>query len=216
MKIINILGATGLVGRHTIELLLADPNISKINSVSRRSLDIVHPKLNEIITPLEKLNDVALNITGDVLILALGASMQSKGNYHVVDLDFGQNAAQIAKKNGINRCVAISSTMASQHSLSKYLRIKAAFERELKEIAFEELLILRPGPLLGRQNERWQERLLNPIFKFFAVISGGKHSKISGVQAEDVARTIHQFCLAKTPKTDTLNSYQINSYHKKD
>ncbi len=37
MTTVNIFGATGLIGGHTIELLLADPRINKINVVGYTS-----------------------------------------------------------------------------------------------------------------------------------------------------------------------------------
>lgn len=210
MTTVNILGATGLVGRHVVERLIDTPEISQINAIGRRQLGITHPKLNEVITPLESLTDFTHEISGDVLVLALGASMQSKGNYQQVDFEFGYTAAKIAKDNNISRCVAVSSAMASKNSLSKYLQTKARFEASLKNLAFENLLILRPGPLLGRKKERWQETLLNPIFGLLAYLSGGKRSVIAKVDAKNIARTICQFCVDEIPKAGIMSSHQIN------
>ena len=43
-------GATGLVGGHLLQLLLADPRYRRVITVSRKELGIEHPKLRSLIT----------------------------------------------------------------------------------------------------------------------------------------------------------------------
>lgn len=50
MKLI-VFGATGMVGSGTLREALADPEVESVLSVSRRSCELQHPKLRELLLP---------------------------------------------------------------------------------------------------------------------------------------------------------------------
>lgn len=208
-----VLGATGFIGSLVVNELLQDENNSGILSVSRHPTGVTHDRLNEIICPLEQINQYKTSISADVLVLALGASRQTGGDYSQVDCNLGLKAAAIARENGIKCCIAISSAMAWQWSPSGYLRIKAKFERELQQLNFDSLTILRPGPLVGRTKERWQETLFLPVLRILATLSGGARSPIRPVMGSKVAKCIAGICAEQQTATRFLSSADIVDGH---
>lgn len=205
-----ILGGTGFVGLEVIRELLNADNKGPVLSLARRSTGITHPRLIEIIGPLEQLSDYKDQLCADVLILALGANLQQGADYRQVDCDFGLTAARLARHNGVEHCIAISAAMASCWSPLGYLRIKARFEDELRHLGFQRLTILRPGPLTGRAQHRWQERLLLPVLSLLAKVSGGAESPICPISGFKVAKCIARLSARQDPATQLLSSSAIS------
>ena len=53
-------GATGLIGSQLLPLLLASERYAKVIVVGRRAVPTLHPKLVQVVTELDKLEDVRL------------------------------------------------------------------------------------------------------------------------------------------------------------
>src|SRR6185436_12028345 len=71
-----LFGATGMVGSGTLREALADPDVEAVLSVGRRSSDVRHAKLRELVLPdLFSLTTAEPELTGwDACIWALGIS----------------------------------------------------------------------------------------------------------------------------------------------
>lgn len=48
-KQLVIVGATGMVGGHALEIALADPGVASVTSIGRRTTGVEHPKLREVL-----------------------------------------------------------------------------------------------------------------------------------------------------------------------
>ena len=73
-----IAGATGLVGRHILHYLLQDPEYSAVTILTRRSLGLSHPKLQEHIIDFDKLEGVGPVIQGNHIFCCLRARHRSE------------------------------------------------------------------------------------------------------------------------------------------
>ena len=206
-----ILGATGFIGSHTVSLLLEQPAINQVIAISRRHLPVEHHKLVQRIGPLDNLPDLMADVRAQVIVLALGAHGLSPASYRLVDRDFGLQAATLARQQGVDCCIAVSSALASLRSPLGYLRTKAAFEQSLSELEFPSLVLLRPGPLLGRHPARWQETLFTPILTLLSKLWGGKSSPILPVPGQQVARCIVELCINTPPGITRLSSTEISA-----
>ena len=76
-----VAGATGLVGKEILALLLADSNYSAVHAVGRRAPDAKHPKL--VVHLSSSLISWASPAVDDVFI-ALGASVWNESVLHAV------------------------------------------------------------------------------------------------------------------------------------
>jgi uncharacterized protein YbjT (DUF2867 family) len=99
--IATLIGGTGLTGAFLVQQLLADPTITKVNSISRRSLKIANPKLAEVlVSGLMQLPSIQAKIHGEIYFCCLGTTIKaagSKENFEKVDHDAVVAFAEIAK-----------------------------------------------------------------------------------------------------------------------
>src|SRR3982075_3879732 len=99
--IATIIGSTGLTGSFLVRQLLADSAITKVISVSRKSLNISNSKLTELlVSDLAELPSIESKIRGELYFCCLGTTIKtagSKENFEKVDRDAIVAFAKIAK-----------------------------------------------------------------------------------------------------------------------
>lgn len=164
-----IIGATGATGKDLVNALLQDANYTQVVTFVRRAGGITHPKLSEVVTDFDKLEDVTKNITGDVLFSCLGTTLKAAGSkekqWHI-DYEIPLNFAGIAKRNGVSRIVLLSAYGAAPTSKVFYSKMKGQLEEETIRLAFDQCVIFRPGMLVRKDTDRLGEKLVTPILKF--------------------------------------------------
>src|SRR5665811_342984 len=77
--IANVIGATGLVGKQLVLILLEDSNFEKVRIFVRRDSGFNHPKLEQNIADFRKTELWTKLLTGDVLFSALGTTLKQAG-----------------------------------------------------------------------------------------------------------------------------------------
>lgn len=151
-----VIGATGLVGRELVKLLLGDPRFSTVRVLVRRSTGLKDQKLQEHILDFEKLEDHADAIRGDVLFSAMGTTIRQAGTKEQqrrIDYDYQYNTAAIAARNGVSTYVLISAAGANASAPFFYMRMKGELEQAVAKLPFKHVHILRPGFLDGDRTE---------------------------------------------------------------
>jgi uncharacterized protein YbjT (DUF2867 family) len=161
-----VAGATGLVGRYLLEVLLEDSFYDQIVVLVRRPLDRFERKLEQRMADFENLR--ASDLAGGThLFCCLGTTMKkagSKAAFRRVDYDYPLMLARIGQEAGALRYMLVSSVGADPDAGSFYLRVKGELERDLEAIHFEATHVFRPAVLLGRREEarggeQWAARL---------------------------------------------------------
>ena len=115
----NVIGATGLVGKHLVQQLLDHPEFETVRIFVRRDAGISHPKLEQQIVDYSNQEVWKNKLQGDALFSALGTTLKqagSKEKQYEVDFTFNLNFAQQAKQNGIENYVLVSSVGADAKS----------------------------------------------------------------------------------------------------
>lgn len=154
-----IAGATGLVGGFVLKRLLASPDYGAVIAVTRRSLGISHPKLTEIVTDFEHVEDAIAHkgTRVDDAFCALGTTIRKAGSQSAfarIDLDYVAAFARAARAAGATRFLLVSAIGASPDSRVFYSRIKGEAEQAVASIDFGATHIFRPGLIFGERNER--------------------------------------------------------------
>ena len=179
----NVIGATGLVGKQLVSLLLKDENFGKVRIFVRKDSGISHPKLEQQIIDFKKYETWEKQLTGDVLFSTLGTTLKqagSKEKEYEVDFTFNLNFAKKAKDNGIKNYVLVSSVGANSRSGIFYTRMKGELDDEVARLGFENLSILRPSSLTGKREEkRLMEMISIPIATFLTKFIFKKYRPIS-------------------------------------
>ena len=161
-----VAGATGLVGRYLLEVLLEDSFYDQIVTLVRRPMELFERKLEQRIVNFEDLR--APDLAGAThLFCCLGSTMKKAGSqaaFRRVDYDYPLMFARLGQEAGARRLMLISSVGADPAAGSFYLRVKGELERDLEPLDFEATHIFRPAVLLGarqedRPGEQWAARL---------------------------------------------------------
>ena len=189
----TIAGATGLIGRHLLEELLADPYFDTVRILIRRPLDINHPKLEKKIVDFNDGDSLLIALSNsDVMFSAVGTTQQNvKGDrdaYRKIDFDIPVKLARFCKMVGCEKFVLVSSIGANSSSKNFYLKLKGEVEDTIKQIGLRSLHIMQPSFLLGERKEsRPGESIVKPLMRLFSFAIPGKYKAI---EAQRVAKAM--------------------------
>lgn len=109
MKLL-LIGVTGLVGRHVLELALADQRTHEIVAFTRRELPVQHPKLRQVIVDFGHLPRDPLLWQVDAVICTLGTTMRAAGSkqaFERVDRLYPLRVAQRARARRFDLCAQL-------------------------------------------------------------------------------------------------------------
>ena len=111
-----------------------------------------------------------------LFISALGTTRGNAGgfeNQRKIDYDLNLSMAKAAKEAGSKIYVLISSSGANSKSALGYPKMKGELEDAVQELGFDNVVILRPGLIVGnRQESRMAEGVLRKIAGFAGSVSG--------------------------------------------
>ncbi len=186
-----ILGATGLVGGKLLQLLLKDSRYDKVKLFSRTSCDISHPKIEEHLGDLFRLEQFAEAFTGEVVFCCIGttkAKTPDKDKYRKIDYGIPVAAAKLAKQNNIAAFQVISAMGADPASSTFYNKIKGEMEQEVLAVGVKNTYVFQPSLLGGDRNEkRFGERMAQFFMGVFSFLIPKKYEII---EPETIARAM--------------------------
>ncbi|PCE62884.1 Rossmann-fold NAD(P)-binding domain-containing protein [Sediminicola luteus] len=213
-----ILGATGLTGGLLLTRLLADGSFGKILSFSRRPVGFKHPKLQEHILDVLKLNEQAELFYADMVFCCIGTTRKKtpdKTLYRAIDLGIPQQAALLCQRNRIETFMVISALGANPDSWFFYNRLKGEMETGVLQAQIPHTYILQPSLILGpRQEQRWGEKIGAVLSKAGQFLMIGPFKKYRPIAAETIAACMHFLALNPYP-IDRMASDKIAAIGKK-
>lgn len=193
-KTIIILGATGLTGRLTTELLLQDSKIDHIKIITRRPSGFEHTKAEDIICDLMKLDSIQHRFIADAVICCIGttkAQTPDKEQYYKIDHGIPLAAARLAKANQIDQFIVVSSVGTSPNSPFFYVRTKGQMERDVKNVGIPHTHIMKPSFINGRPDRaRKGEKWLKRAMAFLDLLLIGPLKKYRSIMAGDIAKAM--------------------------
>lgn len=165
-----LLGATGLVGSYVLQQALSDARVTRVTAPTRRAL-ATQPKLT---APVVDFNDLPRDASwwrADAMLCALGTTIAKAGTrdaFRRIDHTLPLQAARLAHAQGTPTFALCSAAGAHPASRFFYNRVKGELERDLAEIGFESLTIVRPGVIDGERDEhrpaeQWALRALRSV-----------------------------------------------------
>jgi len=173
MKVL-ILGATGLVGRNVLAQALGRSAVTQVMAPTRKPLTTQDKLMNPVGLELERLLPKVASWKPDGAICAIGTTIEkagSKENFRFVDHDLPLLFARVVHQAGTQNFALVSSIGASVDSAFLYVKVKGELERDVREIGFRSLTILRPGIIEGERDEvRLGENLVLKLAHFLAPV----------------------------------------------
>lgn len=191
-----IIGATGLTGNLVLEELLRDNDFKTVRILVRRTVKIIHPKLEQEIINFNDLDDYTKKFgEGDVIFCCIGTTQKKvKGDkelYKQIDYDIPINAAAIGIAKGFKKFLIVSAIGANENSSNFYVSLKGKIENALKQFHFDSLDIFQPSLLNGNRNEtRVLEKMMQGVMDIVSFLFLGPLKKYHAIGADNVAKSM--------------------------
>jgi uncharacterized protein YbjT (DUF2867 family) len=194
MKTALMIGSTGLIGSHLLELLLNSKDYEKVITFVKRDTGLQHPKLTQYIIDFDKPESYKEFITGDDFFCTIGTTIKKAGSkeaFRKVDFEYPRQFASFAIQNKVKQFLIISSLGADANSGNFYLKTKGEIEAFLRDSNFESVSVLQPSLLLGNRTEfRLGEKIGAFFMKAFSFIFLGKLKKYKPIESNTVAKAL--------------------------
>ncbi|CAR27916.1 hypothetical protein ZYGR_0N04030 [Zygosaccharomyces rouxii] len=153
-----ILGATGLCGGSFLRNAIASDKFTEVFTITRRELPSDADNVKQIVeTDSSKWAQLFPETGVKFYFSAFGTTRAAAGsaeNFYKIDHDLNVELAKAAKTKGCTTMVLVSSVGANENSMLPYFKDKGEIERDILALDFDHTIILRPGPLLGRQKSK--------------------------------------------------------------
>jgi uncharacterized protein YbjT (DUF2867 family) len=184
-----ITGATGMVGEGVLNECLKSDAVEKILVIGRRSCEITHPKLTEIIhQDFFDLSAIKNQFAGyDACFFCLGVSALGRSNdeYEKQTYDLTMDFAKTLVQTNIATTFCYISQQGADPTGKSFLnwaRVKGKTENELLKLPFKEVYIFRPGFLKQTAGLKHANKLytyLNWVYPILRKVSTGYASTLT-------------------------------------
>ena len=210
MKIAIVAGASGLIGKELVQKLINSDQYRLIYVLSRKKSGLVNDKIRELVIDFENIGQLKFDEPIDHVFCTLGTTMKQAGsreNFRKVDYEYIIALANLGKQHGASKFIVISAMGANSKSAVFYNKIKGMTEDALKNIGFNQLIILRPSLLLGdRAEKRLAEGISGGFMKVFNFLIPDNYKAI---QVEKVAESMLKMALKSTEKVLVVKSGEM-------
>ncbi len=189
-----LLGATGLVGRSCLELLLQDDRYATVHALTRTPLSQQHPKLRSHVVPFAELARAVAELAASDVFCCLGTTIKKAGSeaaFRQVDYEYPLIAARSAAQSGARQFLIVTALGADPGSRIFYNRVKGEVERAICELPLATVHVLRPSMLLGERSEqRVGEAIGQVAMRALQPLMLGGARKYRPIAGETVARAL--------------------------
>ncbi len=211
-----LLGASGLVGRHTLDRLAHDDRWSRVVTLGRRPLATASGRHEDHVVDFDRLAEHAPLFACDDLFCCLGTTMEQAGSeaaFRHVDLEIPAEAARLAYDAGATQMLLVSALGASPSSRIFYNRTKGEAEAAIQTVGFEAVQILRPSLLTGdRAEPRRGERIAELALYLTAPLLLGPLARLKPTPARAVASALVALAAARTPGVHVVGPQEVRAH----
>jgi uncharacterized protein YbjT (DUF2867 family) len=213
MKTALIAGATGLIGKELLKLLLDDPRYETVKAITRKPMNVANQKLQNIVVDFDSLDKSSDQLKCDDVFCCLGTTMKKAGSkeaFWKVDHDYPALLAKTALAQGAKQFLLVSALGANSTSSIYYNEVKGKIEEYISGIGFVSYHIFRPSLLLGpREESRPGEEAAKVFYKYFSFLIPEKYK---GIEGSKVARAMKHYAALEQPGRYVHESRQLQSF----
>jgi len=194
VKTAIIIGSTGLIGSHLLNLILDSNDYLNVITFVKRDTGIKHKKLTQHIIDFDKPETYKELVVGDDLFCTIGTTIKKAGSkeaFRKVDFEYPRQFAAYALQNKDKQFLIISSLGADSNSGNFYLKTKGEIQDFLKDSKIESVAVLQPSLLLGDRKEfRLGEKIGAFFMKTLSFMFLGNLKKYKAIEAKTVAKAM--------------------------
>jgi uncharacterized protein YbjT (DUF2867 family) len=169
-----ITGTSGMVGRGVLIECLQSDAIESVVIVNRKSIELKHPKLKEIIVPdFMKIQEFKDQLRGlDACFFCAGVSSvgMNEEKYSQLTFELTTHFASVfleANPNSIFTYVSGQGTDSSEKGKSMWARVKGKTENALFQMAFKKAVMFRPGYIQPMKGVKSKTKLYAFMYMIF-------------------------------------------------
>lgn len=202
-----IAGASGLVGSHLLGVLLEDATWDRVVSVGRRTLELSHPKLEQLVVPFPEIGEIP---AADDVFSCLGTTIKVAGSqdaFRAVDHDAVLALAEAAHRRGATRFLHVTALGAAPTSRIFYNRVKGETERDVAASGIATTIAFRPSMIDGERPDANRPGETIGLVAMRAV--GPLLGKFRPNRASDIARAMVREAKAGTTGHRVVDAGQI-------
>jgi uncharacterized protein YbjT (DUF2867 family) len=181
-----LVGASGLIGKQLLHLLLQDSYYDSIITFTRHPLNVNHPKLTNIVIDFDRLTEHYSSCNTNHVFCCLGTTIKqakSKEAFRKVDYEYPVEIARMTKSLGADKYLLVSALGADKKSAIFYNQTKGETEAAIEAIGFNTLHIFQPSLLLGNRDEgRSGEDAAKIVYKFFGFLIPKKYKALDSAK----------------------------------
>ena len=181
-----ITGATGMVGKGVLLECLDSDHVESVLVIGRRSLEMQHPKLKELVhKDFLNLDAVADQLTGyNACFFCMGVSAagMKEADYHRLTYELVEHFVETLHPRNpemVFNYVSGQGTDSSAQGRTMWARIKGKTENMVLAKGFKDAYAFRPGAIIPRRDVTSSTRLyriLITLFKpFFGLMAHSKN-----------------------------------------
>jgi len=190
-----IVGATGMVGGYALRYALEQPAVGRVTVIGRRTVDISHPKLTEVLhRDFGDCSALAEALSGqDAAVFCLGTYTGSVSDVELRTITAGYTIefARVLRTSSPTAAFSFLSGSGADptgRSRMAFARYKGEAEKALLAAGFPSVYIFRPAyiyPVQARKEPNLSYRLLRAIYPAFRVLFPNQV-----IRADDLARAM--------------------------
>ncbi|MEM1094749.1 MAG: oxidoreductase [Bacteroidota bacterium] len=194
-----LLGATGLVGRDLLDVLLASDAYEAVTTLGRREMEQTHDKLTHHVIDFDQPPKDTATYAADDVFCCLGTTIKQAGSqeaFRKVDFTYPVRIGQRARAAGAKHYLLVSAIGADPSSSVFYNRVKGEVERAVQQLGYARVSLFRPSLLTGDRDEyRRGERIGAVLFKVATPLLVGPLRSLRPTPADAVAEAMHYVAL---------------------
>ena len=190
-----IVGATGMVGGYALRYALEKPAVGRVTVIGRRTVDISHPKLTEVLhRDFGDCSALAEALSGqDAAVFCLGTYTGSVSDVELrtITASYAIEFARVLRTSSPTAAFSFLSGSGADptgRSRMAFARYKGEAEKALLASGFPCVYIFRPAyiyPVQPRREPNLSYRLLRAIYPAFSVLFPNQV-----IRADDLARAM--------------------------
>tara|TARA_B100001063_G_C16703650_1_gene523983 strand:- start:270 stop:1196 length:927 start_codon:yes stop_codon:yes gene_type:complete len=195
MNLVTVFGGSGFLGRYVVRRLASKGLFVRV--IVRNPNEALFLKLygkvgqvQLISGDIKKEKEIQEYVKGSSCVINCVATFfeTRSQSFNVLHVNSARNLANIAKKEGVNQFIHISSLGASTKSSSRLLETKGAGEEAVLQ-CFPNANIVRPSLIFGNEDTFFNRfGRLSSISPFIPIV--GSDTKFQPVYVDDVAKAI--------------------------